>query len=82
MSSLFLSFQLISEAVVPILKLRDRSEGLEGDISVDIYNSTFNTYLQKCYGSMDPRVIPLIVTVKRWAKVSRITDARDHKLSG
>jgi len=74
--------ELISEAVVPVLKLRDWSEGLEGDISVDIYNSTFNTYLQKCYGSMDPRVIPLIVTVKHWAKVSRITDARDHKLSG
>lgn len=75
-------FQLISAAVVPILKLNDRSERLEGDISVDIQNSIFNTYLQKCYGEMDPRVIPLVVIVKYWAQVSRITGAHDHKLSG
>ena len=74
--------QLISGAVVPILKLRDWIEDLEGDISVDIRNSIFNTYLQKCYGNMDPRVTPLAVIVKHWATVSRITGARDHKLSG
>ena len=75
-------FQLIEGAVVPILKLNDRSERLEGDISVDIQNSIFNTYLQKCYGKMDPRVTPLVVIVKYWAKMSRITGAHDHKLSG
>lgn len=64
------------------MKLRDRSENLEGDISVDIHNSIFNTYLQKCYANMDPRVVPLVVTVKHWAKQSGITGARDHKLSG
>jgi len=74
--------ELISGAVVPILKLQDWIEKLEGDISVDIRNSIFNTYLQKCYGNMDPRVTPLVVTVKHWATVSRITGARDHKLSG
>ena len=31
---------------------------------------------------MDDRVRPLVVTVKHWAKVSGITGARDHKLSG
>jgi len=76
------SFQLIDGAVVPILKLNDRSERLEGDISVDIQNSIFNTYLQKCYGEMDPRVTPLVVIVKYWAQKSRITGAHDHKLSG
>lgn len=76
------SFQLIDGAVVPILKLDDRSERLEGDISVDIQNSIFNTYLQKCYGKMDPRVTPLVVIVKYWAKMKRITGAHDHKLSG
>ena len=80
--TLHLLFQLISSAVVPILKLKDRSERLEGDISVDIQNSIFNTYLQKCYGKMDPRVIPLVVTVKYWAQESRITGAHYHKLSG
>lgn len=64
------------------MKLTDRDERLEGDISVDIHNSIFNTYLQKCYASMDDRVRPLVVTVKHWAKVSGITGARDHKLSG
>jgi len=62
--------------------MNDWREGLEGDISVDMPNSIFNTYLQKCYGSLDPRVTPLIVIIKYWAKMSRITDARDHKLSG
>jgi len=76
------SFQLIDGAVVPILKLNDRNERLEGDISVDIQNSIFNTYLQKCYGKMDPRVTPLVVIVKYWAQSSRITGAQYHKLSG
>ena len=64
------------------MKMKDLREGLEGDISVDITNSIFNTYLQKCYGSLDHRVTPLIVIIKYWAKMSKITDARDHKLSG
>ena len=62
--------------------MNDWREDLEGDISVDMPNSIFNTYLQKCYGNLDPRVTPLIVIIKYWAKMSRITDARDHKLSG
>ncbi|XP_068699162.1 poly(A) RNA polymerase GLD2-like isoform X1 [Montipora foliosa] len=74
--------ELIDGAVVPILKLTDRIERLEGDISVDIHNSIFNTYLQKCYANMDPRVIPLVVNVKHWAKMAGITGARDHMLSG
>lgn len=64
------------------MKMNDWREDLEGDISVDMPNSIFNTYLQKCYGNLDPRVTPLIVIIKYWAKMSRITDARDHKLSG
>lgn len=77
-----LNTELISSAVVPILKLKDRSEGLEGDISVDVQNAIFNTYLQKCYGTMDPRVPPLVTTIKYWAQVSGITGALYHKLSG
>ncbi|EDO41975.1 predicted protein [Nematostella vectensis] len=74
--------QLVSGAVVPIVILQDRSRDLEGDISYENTNTVFNTFLMRCYGELDSRVKPLVIVIKAWAQSARITNARDHKLSG
>ncbi|XP_031561471.1 poly(A) RNA polymerase GLD2-like [Actinia tenebrosa] len=77
-----LEIEFISTAVVPILILNDTKRGLHGDISYGAKNTLYNTFLMRCYGEMDERVTPLVITIKTWAKNANIMNARYHKLSG
>ena len=78
----FVGYQVISSAVVPILKLTDKRYSYEADISVDSWNGIKNTFLMYCYAQADPRVKLLTVIVKLWAEKARIKGARFHRLSG
>ena len=69
-------------AKVPILKLKDKENFLEADINSECVRNIRHTYLLRCYALLDPRVQPLGLVIKLWAKKAGIINQRDHKLSG
>ena len=69
-------------AKVPILKLKDKENFLEADISSERVLNIRHTYLLRCYALLDPRVQSLGLVIKLWAKNAGIINQRDHKLSG
>ena len=69
-------------AKVPILKIKDKENSLEADINSECERNIRHTYLVRCYALLDPRVQPLGLIVKQWAKNAGIINQRDHKLSG
>ncbi|KDO35716.1 hypothetical protein SPRG_18864 [Saprolegnia parasitica CBS 223.65] len=73
--------QLILGARVPIIKFLHTGSGLEGDICMGNLLPTKNTLLLRTYGEYDPRVRPLVLAVKHWAKARRINDASMGTLS-
>ena len=66
-------------AKVPILKFN--TGGLEVDLSVNNPVAARNTHLLYCYSQLDPRVRPLVLAVKYWAKKNQINEARFQTLS-
>lgn len=73
--------QLI-QAKVPILRFRDGpSGGVEVDLNVNNAVGLRNTHLLQCYARLDPRVGPLALAVKAWARARDINDARNGTLS-
>ena len=75
-------FQVVSDARVPIIKLEDKEKSFKTDISVENWANVRNAFLLKCYSECDPRVKPLVITIKLWAQKAEITDAKLHRLSG
>ena len=75
-------FQVVSDARVPIIKLKDKEKSFETDISVENWANVRNAFLLKCYSECDPRVKPLVITIKLWAQKVDITGAKLHRLSG
>lgn len=73
---------MVSGARVPIIKLKDKEKSFETDISVENWANVRNAFLLKCYSECDPRVKPLVITIKLWARKAEITDAKLHRLSG
>ena len=73
---------MVSDARVPIIKLKDKEKSFETDISVENWANVRNAFLLKCYSECDPRVKPLVITIKLWAQKAEITDAKLHRLSG
>ena len=69
-------------AKVPILKIKDRENSFEADINFERELNIRHTYLLRCYALLDPRVQPLGLVIKLWAKNAGIINQRDHKLSG
>ncbi|KAL9968861.1 hypothetical protein ACROYT_G021002 [Oculina patagonica] len=74
--------ELVLNARVPIIKLKDREKSFETDISVENWISVRNAFLLKCYSECDARVKPLVMVVKLWAQRAGITDARFKRLAG
>jgi len=74
--------KVVSDARVPIIKLKDKEKSFETDISVENWANVRNAFLLKCYSECDPRVKPLVITIKLWAQKAEITDAKLHRLSG
>jgi len=80
------SVSAIISARVPILTLESVSAAIDHgsvdiDICIDNGLAINNTALLKCYVDIDPRVRPLIMLVKLWAKRRLIKDASNSTLS-
>ena len=80
----FLLFvQLVRGAKVPVLKIKDREDSFEANINSECERTNIrHTYLLRCYAQLDPRVLPLGLVIKLWAKNAGVINQRDHKLSG
>jgi len=79
---LSIHFQVVSDARIPIIKIKDKEKSFETDISVENWANVRNAFLLKCYSECDPRVKPLVITIKLWAQKAEITDAKLHRLPG
>ena len=79
----YLSGELV-RAKVPVLKIKfqdtdDRT--INVDMTVDNYTAVRNTHLLFYYSQLDPRVRPLVMAVKWWAKKNGINEPRFQTLS-
>ena len=68
-------------AINPILKLKDVRSGLDCDININSDNCLRNTHLLRTYSHIDPRVRPLVMVVKHWARNRGFNEARYGGLS-
>ncbi|KAI8912593.1 hypothetical protein EDD86DRAFT_245480 [Gorgonomyces haynaldii] len=66
--------EVITGARVPIVKFYDPVESLNVDLNVGHSLGVHNSGLLKAYTELDPRVKPLIMLVKYWAKRKDIND--------
>ena len=71
---------LISGAKVPIVVLSSFGRQII-DASINNVLPTYNTRLLGEYAKLDPRVIALVLCVKRWAKMAQVSDAKMGNLS-
>lgn len=69
--------KIITKAKVPIAKVWDPILQLACDFNINNTLALQNTKLIKTYVAMDPRVRPLILFIKHWAKQRNIDDAAD-----
>ncbi|KAI9230731.1 MAG: hypothetical protein DHS80DRAFT_28621 [Piptocephalis tieghemiana] len=65
----------IRHSVVPIVKFTHPTLRVEGDICFGASISTANTQLFYAYTLVSPHIRPLLMVMKRWAKVRGIGDA-------
>ena len=71
---------LISGAKVPIVVLSSFGRQII-DVSINNVLPTFNTKLFGEYAKLDERVVSLVLSVKRWAKMAQVSDAKMGNLS-
>ena len=79
----YLSGELV-RAKVPVLKIKfqDKDDGtINVDMTVDNHTAVRNTHLLFYYSQLDPRVRPLVMAVKWWAKKNDINEPRYQTLS-
>jgi len=79
--SRFRSVQAISNARVPICKFYDTIEKLQCDVNFGHSLGVKNSELLKAYTDLDPRIQPLILLVKYWAKAKGINDPSNGSIS-
>lgn len=72
--------QLI-RARVPILKFQDYDGHIECDLNINNSVGIRNTHLLRYYASMDWRVRPLVLFMKKWARFHDINDASKKTIS-
>lgn len=78
----FRVLRALPNARKPLVTLEDRSGALgECDVSINNRLPLSNTILLRSYAKLDPRVRPLVLFVKAWAKGKRICSAGDGNLS-
>lgn len=71
----------ILQASVPIVKCTDMNTGLQCDISHLEPNALVNANHIRRYTRVDPRVRPLLLAIKYWAKQRGINDASQGTLN-
>ena len=71
---------LINGAKVPIVVLSSFGRQII-DVSINNVLPTFNTKLLGEYSKLDDRVVGLVLCVKRWAKMTQVSDAKMGNLS-
>ena len=65
----------VSSAKVPIVKAWDPELQVACDLNVNNPIALENTAMIKCYNEIDPRVRPLAMIIKHWAKKRILNDA-------
>eukprot|EP00741_Cyanophora_paradoxa_P010673 tig00020538_g10315.t1 len=73
--------ETIAHARVPIVKIRSKQTGMCADVCVNNVLGTHNTALLRQYTKLDPRVRPLGLAVKRWAKAKDLNNPSLQSLS-
>ncbi|CAF0763558.1 unnamed protein product [Didymodactylos carnosus] len=68
-------------ARVPILRFTDSASRLRCDLNINNVTGIRNTDLLRFYSETDPRVAPLVLSLKTWAKFHNINDASQQTLS-
>ncbi|CAF1076029.1 unnamed protein product [Rotaria sp. Silwood1] len=68
-------------ARVPILRFTDYATRLRCDVNINNITGIRNTDLLRFYAETDPRVAPLVLILKTWAKFHNINDASQKTLS-
>ncbi|XP_077378597.1 poly(A) RNA polymerase GLD2 isoform X2 [Festucalex cinctus] len=68
-------------AKVPILRFQEKGSNLMFDLNVNNVVGIRNTFLLKSYAYAEPRIRPLILVIKKWAKHHQINDASQGTLS-
>ncbi|ALC49825.1 wisp, partial [Drosophila busckii] len=77
----FINDYNLIEARVPILRFKDRCNGIEVDLNYNNSVGIKNTYLLQFYAQLDWRTRPLVVIVKLWAQYHDINDAKRMTIS-
>ncbi|KAJ6222438.1 hypothetical protein RDWZM_000983 [Blomia tropicalis] len=72
---------LFSRAVVPILRFTEKSTQITVDLNINRIVTLKNSFLLTCYQSLDPRIAPLVVAVKCWARKNGINCSYNGTLS-
>ncbi|KAK7116384.1 poly(A) RNA polymerase GLD2-like [Littorina saxatilis] len=80
-SCTFIKSSQVIRAKVPILKFTDSKKDIECDLNINNGVGIRNTHLLKYYCLSDPRVAPLMLFVKFWARFHDINDARKRTIS-
>ncbi|CAE7835375.1 Tent2 [Symbiodinium sp. CCMP2592] len=74
--------QLIPRARKPLVTLEDTQSTLtEVDVSINNSLPLYNSQLLRAYSELDPRVRPLVLLVKVWAKGKKVCGAQGGNLS-
>lgn len=71
----------VINAKVPILKFVHKPTDIQCDLNINNSDGVRNTHLLKFFTKCDPRFVPLVLTLKRWARHHKINDASQGTLS-
>lgn len=71
----------VINAKVAIMKFIDSRSKIHCDLNINNSDGVRNTHLLKYYTIADPRLVPLVLTIKRWARHHKINDASQGTLS-
>ena len=72
---------LVSQARVPIVKFVHAPSGISCDVSCNNTLGVSNSTLLRAFQEVDPRVRPLMMTVKFWAKTQRFVGSPESNLN-
>lgn len=80
-AGIYENIEALRNARVPIVKMIHTETGVACDITINRPLALHNSALLRTYSEMDPRVRPLVLAVKQWAKARNISDAATGTLS-
>ncbi|XP_061672722.1 poly(A) RNA polymerase GLD2 isoform X2 [Syngnathoides biaculeatus] len=80
-SMMYVERLCLIRAKVPILRFQEKGSNLVFDLNVNNTVGIRNTFLLKSYAYVEPRIRPLVVVVKKWARHHQINDASQGTLS-